>query len=160
MATNTTVVCRQGLGATRYYSTLPGTNDALVLLFLQAGHQDDDILRDYDFVSQLLANAANKECTAANYVRKQITSAATITPDNTNNRVDVMLPTQTWTSLGAMTGTNSQQQMAALVVAYQANVSTGSDSTLQILTKHYYPFVADGSDRIVPFPAGFYRAAG
>jgi hypothetical protein len=160
MATNTTVVCRQGLGAARYYATLPGTNDALVMLFLQAGHQDDDVLRDYDFVSQLLANAANKECTAANYTRKQITSGATITADNSNNRVDVHLPTQTWTSLGAMTGTNAQQEVAALLVCYQANVSTGSDSTLAPLTKHYYPFIADGSDRIVPFPAGFYRAAG
>jgi hypothetical protein len=160
MATNTTVVCRQGLGAVRYYATLPGTNDALVLLFLRSGHQDDDVLRDYDYVSQLLNGSGNVECSAANYVRKQITSAATITPDNSNNRVDVMLPTQTWTSLGAMTGTNAQQQQAALLVCYQANVSTGTDSTLQVLTKHYYPFIADGSDRIVPFPAGFYRAAG
>lgn len=160
MATNTTVVCRQGLGATRYYASLPGANDALVLLFLRSGHQDDDVLRDYDFVSQLLNGAGNVECSAPNYVRKQITSAATITPDNANNRVDVMLPTQTWTALGAMTGTNNQQQQAALLVCYQANVSTGSDSTLQVLTKHYYPFIADGSDRIVPFPAGFYRAAG
>lgn len=160
MATNTTIVCRQGLGAARYYATLPASNDALVLLFLQAGHQDDDQLRDYDYVSQLLSPTANKECTAPNYVRKQITSAATITPDNTNNRVDVGLPTITWTGLGAMTGTNSKQDQAALIVAYQANVTSGTDSTLQVLTKHYYPFVADGSDRIVPFPAGFYRAAG
>jgi len=160
VATNTTVVCRQGLGAARYYATLPAANDALVLMFLQAGHQDDDILRDYDFVSQVLGNAANKECTALNYVRKQITSAATLTADNTNNRVDVGLPTTTWTALGAMSGTGSQQQIAALLVCYQANVSTGSDATLAPLTKHYYPFVADGSDRIVPFPAGFYRAAG
>lgn len=160
MATNTSVVCRQGYGALRYYATLPASNDALVLLFLQAGHQDDDVLRDYDYVSQLLNGSGNKECTAPNYNRKTITSGATITPDNTNNRVDVMLPQQTWTALGAMTGTNAQQQLAALIVGYQANVSTGTDSTLQVMTKHYYPFVADGSDRIVPFPSGFYRAAG
>ena len=160
MATNTTVVCRQGLGAARYYSTLPGSNDALVLTFLQAGHQDDDVLRDYDYLAQLLAGTGNKECTAANMVRKQITSGASITPDNTNNRVDVGLPTTTWQALGAMSGTGAQQQIAALVVCYQANVSTGTDATLQVLTKHYYPFVADGSDRIVPFPSGFYRAAG
>jgi hypothetical protein len=160
VATNTTVVCRQGLGAARYYAGLPGTNDALVLMFLQAGHQDDDVLRDYDYVAQLLGNAANKECTALNYVRKTITSGATITPENVNNRIDVFLPTLTWSALGAMTGSNSQQEIAALLVCYQANVSSGTDSTLQVLTKHYYPFVADGSDRIVPFPAGFYRAAG
>lgn len=160
MATNTSVVCRQGLGAARYYASLPAANDALVLIFLQAGHQDDDILRDYDFVSQVLGNAANKECNALNYVRKTITSGSTLTPDNTNNRYDVTLPTTTWTALGAMSGTNSQQQIAALLVCYQANTSAGTDATLQVLSKHYYPFVADGSDRIVPFPAGFYRAAG
>jgi len=160
LATNTSVVCRQGLGAARYYSTLPAANDALVMVFLRSGHQDDDTLRDYDYLSQLLNGSGNKECSAANYVRKQITSGASITPDNTNNRVDVGLPTTTWTSLGAMTGTNAQQEQAALLVCYQANVSTGTDSTLQVLTKHYYPFVADGSDRIVPFPSGFYRAAG
>lgn len=160
MATNTSVVCRQGYGAARYYATLPGANDALVLMFLQTGHQDDDVLRDYDTVSQLLNNATNKECTAPNYVRKTITSGATITPDNTNNRVDVTLPSTTWTSLGAMSGTNSKQEQAALLVCYQPDVSSGTNSTLLVLTKHYYPFVADGSDRIVPFPSGFYRAAG
>lgn len=159
MATNTTVVCRQGLGTTRYYASLPGTNDAIVLILLQDGHQDDDILRDYDYVSQVLANAANKECTAANYVRKSITSGATISPDNTNNRVDVALPTQTWSSLGVISGTNAQQQIRAVLVCYQANVSSGTDSTLQVLSKHYYPFVADGSDRQVTIP-NFYRAAG
>lgn len=159
MATNGSVVCRQGLGTVRYYATLPQTNDAIVLVILQAGHQDDDILRDYDYLSQVLANTANKECTAANYVRKPITSGATITPDNANNRVDVALPTQTWTQLGAMSGSNSQQQIAAILVCYQANTSTGTDSTLQVLSKHYYPFVADGSDRQVTIP-NFYRAAG
>jgi hypothetical protein len=160
MATNTSVVCRQGYGAARYYASLPGTNDALTFMFLQAGHEDDDILRDYDYLSQVLTVAQNKECTATNYVRKTITSGATVTLDNTNNRVDVGLPSVTWAALGAMTGTNAQQQVAALLVCYQANVSSGTDATLQVLTKHYYPFVADGSDRIVPFPSGFYRAAG
>lgn len=160
MATNTSVACRQAYGAARYYVTLPNPNDALVLLFLQAGHQDDDVLRDYDYVSQVLGNAANKECTAPNYVRKTITSGATITFDNTNNRVDVQLPSTTWTALGAMTGTNAQQDVEALLVGYQADTTTGSDSTLLLLGKAYYPFIADGSDRIVPFPSGFYRAAG
>lgn len=159
MATNGSVVCRQGYGAGRYYAGLPNTSDAIVLVILQGGHQDDDILRDYDYLSQVLANTANKECTAANYVRKQITSGATITPDNANNRVDVGLPTQTWTALGSMTGANSQQQIAAILVCYQANTSTGTDATLQVLTKHYYPFVADGSDRQVTI-TNFYRAAG
>ena len=159
MATTGTVVCRQGLGTVRYYATLPGTSDAIVLILLQTGHQDDDVLRDYDYVSQVLANTANKECTAAGYARKPITSGATITPDNVNNRVDISLPTQTWTALGAMTGTNSQQQIAAVLVCYQANTASGTDSTLQVLSKHFYPFVADGSDRQVTI-ANFYRAAG
>jgi hypothetical protein len=159
MATNTSVVCRQGLGTTRYYAGLPGTNDAIVLVMLQSGHQDDDVLRDYDYVAQVLGNSANKECTAANYARKQITSGATVTFDNVNNRVDVGLPTQTWVSLGAMTGTNSRQEIAAILVCYQANVSSGTDSTLQVLSKHYYPFLADGSNRQVTISA-FYRAAG
>lgn len=159
MATNGSVVCRQGYGAGRFYAGLPNTNDAIVLVILQAGHQDDDILRDYDYLSQLLANASNHECTAPNYVRKQITSGATINFDNTNNRVDVGLPTQTWTTLGAMTGSNSQQQIAGVLVCYQADTTTGTDATLQVLTKHYYPFVADGSDRQVTI-TNFYRAAG
>lgn len=160
MATTGSVVCRQGYGATRYYATLPGSSDAIVLIFLQAsGLQDDDVLRDYDTVAQVLAGG-NKECNAANYVRKQITSGATITLDNTNNRVDVGLPTTTWTALGAMTGANSQQNIAKLLVCYQPNTSTGTDSTLLVLSAHYYPFIADGSDRIVPFPNGYYRAAG
>lgn len=159
MATTGSVVCRQGYGTTRYYATLPGTSDAIVLVLLQDGHQDDDVLRDYDYLSQVLANTANKECTAANYVRKSITSGATITVDNVNNRVDVGLPTQTWSTLGAISGSNSQQQIRAVLVCYQANTSTGTDATLQVLSKHYYPFVADGSNRQVTI-SNFYRAAG
>lgn len=160
MATTGSVVCASGYGAVRYYSTLPAANDALVLIFLQAtGQQDDDTLRDYTTIAQVLAGG-NKECTATNYVRKTITSGATVTPDNTNNRVDVTLPSTTWSALGSMTGTNAQQAVNALLVAYQPDTTSGSDSTLLLLTKHYYPFVCDGSDRIVPFPNGFYRAAG
>lgn len=161
MATTGNVVCREGYGAARYYATLPAASDAIQLIILQAGHQDDDLLRDYSTVAALLAGSStNKRCTAPNYVDKQITSGTTVTPDNTNNRVDVDLPDTTWTALGAMTGTNSKQDQAAVLICYQPNTSTGSDSTLLILSKHYYPFVADGSDRIVPFPNGFYRAAG
>lgn len=160
MATNGNFVCRSGLGQARYYASLPGASDALILLFLQpVSQQDDDVLRDYDTVAAVLGGG-NKECTAPGYVRKSITSGTTSTPDNTNNRVDVDVPDTTWTALGAMTGTNSKQDQAAVLICYQPNTSTGSDSTLLVLSKHYYPFVADGSDRIVPFPNGFYRAAG
>lgn len=160
MATDGNIVCSGGLGQARYYSTLPGTSDALILIFLRpTSQQDDDVLRDYTSVASLLSGG-NLECTAANYVRKSITSGATITPDNTNNRVDVDLPDTTWTALGSMTGTNAKQDQSALLIAYQANTSTGTDATLVPLTKHNYPFVADGSDRQVPFPNGFYRAAG
>lgn len=159
MATTGTVVCRQGYGAARYYASLPGTNDALVFILLQSGHQDDDVLRDYDFVSQLLAGSGNLECTALNYARKSITSGSAITLDNTNNRVDVGLPTQTYTQLGAISGSNSQQQIRAVLVCYQANTLSGTDSTLQVLSKHYFPFVADGTTRQITI-ADFYRAAG
>lgn len=159
MATTGSVVCRQGLGTVRYYAGLLAANDAIVLIMLQAGHEDDSTLRDHDTVSQVLAVTANKEPTTANYTRKTIASGATVTADDVNNRIDVALPTQTWASLGAMTGTNSQQQIAAVLVCYQPNTTTGTDSTLLVLSKHYYPFVADGSDRQVTIP-DFYRAAG
>lgn len=160
MATTGNVVCRSGLGQARYYASLPATNDALVVIILQpVGQQDDDVLRDYDTVSQVL-NGGNTECTAVNYARQTITSGATAVPDNTNNRVDVDLPNVTFPALGSMTGTKAGQPQSAVLICYQANTTTGTDSTLLVLSKHLYQFMADGSDRIVPFPNGFYRAAG
>ena len=160
MATTASVVCRSGYGAARYYAGLPAANDALILRFWQpVNQQDDDVFRDHETIAALIS-AGNTQCTAPGYIAKQITSGVNLSIDNTNNRVDVYPPNTTWTALGAMSGANSRQEISALTISYQPSVSSGTTSTELLLTKHYFPFIADGSDRTVPFPSGFYRAAG
>lgn len=161
MALNGSFICVEGLGAARYYATLPGAADALVLRILQeSGQQDDSLLFGHQTMAALLlGSTGNKECTATGYAPKQITSGATITRDLTNRRVDVDLPDQTWFSLGAMTGPNSGQRQSAVLVSYQPNTSGGTTASEIPLAKLYFPFMADGSDRTVPFPNDLFRHA-
>jgi len=74
----------------------------------------------------------------------------TITVDDTNDRVDVDIPDQTWTGL---TGT----AVTDLVVAYE---EAAADATRIPLTAHDFAVTPDGSDVTAQFnAAGFYRAA-
>lgn len=162
MATNGSFICMAGLGRHRYYVSLPAANDALVLAFLQpTGQQDDDALRDnLTFAALFATSTGNKECTAPGYARQLITSGTSETPDYVNNRVDSTVPTRLFPGLGAMTGTNAKQDQAALLLGYQPDTTSGSDATIQLIGKAYYPFVADGTDRQVTFPSNLLRAAG
>lgn len=157
MAITGNVVCRSGYGAVRYYTSLPATNDALVIVLLKlAGLQDDDVIRDHATLAPLLA-ASNDECDATGYVRKTVTSGTTITPDDTNNLVDCDLPDQTWTALGTF---GTPQSIGAFLVCYDPDTTTGDDSQLLVLTKHYYTKILDGSNMLLPLPNGFFRSAG
>jgi hypothetical protein len=160
MATNTNVVCRSGIGQARWLAKRPAASDVLILVFLQAGHEDDDLLRDRATLADVLAVGANLECTAPNYVRGVVPEGTTETYDTTLNRADVDIPDTTFTTLGAMTGTNSLQAIRSMLVCYDGATGSGSDADILVLTKHFHEFIADGRTHTVPFPNGFYRGVG
>lgn len=137
-------------GKVKYYAELPATNDALIVVLLEAtGLEADATLKDYDDLAALLAGSSNEQTTMG---RKTITSA-TITVDDTNERVDIDIADQTWT---AATG----NAVGALLICYDPDTTTGTDSTLVPLTKHDFSITPDGSDVTAQInAAGFFRAS-
>jgi hypothetical protein len=123
-----------------------GAANLLCLLLIAA--DTDDIMRDTDEVQALLATGAN-EAVDASYARKTAITG-TIVVDDTNNRVDVDFPDQTWAALAGAAITD-------LVVAYQ---ESAADTGRVPLTLHDFSITPDGSDvTAVLNAAGFARAA-
>jgi hypothetical protein len=138
------------IGMIRYYCTLPAASDALIAIPLEAsGVVADDTLKDYDDLSALLAGATNEQTTMG---RKTISASVVITVDDTNNRVDIDIPDQTWT--GA-TG----NAIGDVVIAYDGDTGAGTDSNIVPLTNHDFTITPDGSDVTAQIAAaGFFRA--
>lgn len=135
-------------GKVKYYSELPAANDALIVIPLESsGIETDSTLKDYDDVSALLAGSTNEQTTGG---RKTITSVS-VTVDDTNDRVDIDVADQTWTSL---TG----NAIGALLIAYDPDTTGGTDSSLVPLTKHDFSITPDGTD-VTATIANFYRAS-
>lgn len=123
-----------------------GASSVGILLLIAA--DTDDAMRDTDTVALLLATGAD-EATDGSYARKTGLTG-TITVDDTNNRVDVDLPDQTWTALAGAAITDA-------VVFYQ---ESAADSGRIPLTLHDFAVTPDGSDVTIQFNAsGFARAS-
>lgn len=142
-------------GRAGYYSSLPAANDALVIVLLKSsGIEADDTLNNHDTLATILA-AANDEADFTNYARKTLTSA-TLTVDDTNNRLDVDIADQTWTSAGGA----ANNTLAKLLICYDPDTTGGSDSDIIPLTHHDFSATTDGNDLTAQIAAaGFYRAA-
>jgi hypothetical protein len=111
----------------------------------------DDTLNNHDTVALMLAGS-NTEANFTNYTRKTPITA-TPTVDDTNNRVDIDIPDQTWTSAGGATNNS----LVKLVVFYE---NSAADSGRVPLTHHDFVVTTDGSDITAQVAAaGFYRAA-
>ena len=96
--------------------------------------------------------AANTEAVFTNYARKTGITG-TITVDDTNERVDVDIPDQTFTSAG----NGANDTLTKLIVAYE---NAAADATRIPLTHHDFAVTTDGSDLTAQFNAsGFARAA-
>lgn len=137
-------------GKVAYYATLPATNDALIAVPIETtGIEADGTLQDYDNLSVLLAAASNEQTTMG---RKTLASV-TVTVDDTNNRVDVDCADITWT---AATG----NAVSALVICYDPDTTTGTDTDLIPLVKLDFVATPAGGDIIYQVnSAGFFRAA-
>jgi hypothetical protein len=149
-------VFNRALGEVKTLAALPAASDALVVVLLVAtGLQADDTLRDYDDLGALLT-AANDEATFGGYARIVRTTGIVTTVDDVNNRVDIDITTDfTWT--GAAAGNT----LAKLLICYDPDTTTGTDSTIIPLTAHSYDEITSGSDiTAVVAASGFYRAAG
>jgi hypothetical protein len=134
------------------------TNAALIIaVFNVTGgvSAEDAALRDADTIAAIEALANVAEATNGSYARKTLTDADIVAfaPDDTNNRVDVDIPDQTWTGIAA------GDAWMKLVIAYDNDTTGGADSAIVPMTAHDFAVTPDGSDITATIAtAGFARA--
>lgn len=120
-----------------------------ILMLLKVNETEADLIDHQDIAAML--GAANTEADATNYARKTGLTG-TVSIDDTNNRVDIDIPDQTFTSLG--NGTNNT--LTKVVFAYE---NAAADATRIPLTHHDFALTTDGSDVTVELnSAGFFRS--
>jgi hypothetical protein len=127
----------------------------LIVVVIDAAGDTDATMRDRDDLAALLGGTAN-EVTNTNYARKVLTDAdlGAFAPDDTNDRVDLVIADQTWVAVAAGTAWTD------LLVCYDPDTTGGTDSTIIPLTCHDFAVTPDGSDITADVPvAGFFRAS-
>lgn len=114
----------------RVDSNDPANSALIILILATSGIEADATLRDVDTVTALVAGTTN-EVTNTGYARKVLTDADIVAfaPDDTNDRVDLDIPDQTWTAVAAGDGWND------LVVAYDNDTTGGTDANIVPLTR-------------------------
>lgn len=127
----------------------------LIVVLLKTD-EADDTLNNYDTLDALLAaggGTANVECDFTNYARKVIDNGD-ISPavDDGNNRLDIDIPDQTYTSAG---GASNNNIVSAIICIDGVN-----DAARIPVSKHDFIVTTDGTDLSLQVPAaGFYRSA-
>lgn len=133
-----------------------GANSALIIVAINANGATDATMKDYDTLSALLGDANVAEVTNSNYARKTLTDSdiAAMTPDDTNDRMDLDIPDQTWSAVAA------GDDWTDLIICYDSDTTAGTDANIIPLTCHDFAVTPDGSDIIAQIAAaGFYRAS-
>lgn len=120
----------------------PSTS-ALVLVPLAVGDTEAN-LQDADTLAAVLAGTPDEA--GASWGRKVLTDselAALPSPNDTDNRYDVSVPAVTWTAPTA------GQDTVALLICYDANTGSGTDSDIIPLSYHDFAVTADGNDVVL-----------
>lgn len=111
----------------------------LYIIPVDVGAVADATLQDLDDFAAIIA-AGVTERTTGGWNRKTLDAAAlaTLAPDDTNNRMPLDAPDQTWTGVTAGAVTD-------LIFCYAA-VASPTNAQLIPLTQHDFPITPDGSD--------------
>lgn len=105
-------------------------NSALIMMVLASGSANGvNGLIDFDTFAAILAGGYT-EVTNTNYARKTLTDAdlSAWTPDDTNNRVLLTLPLQTFTNIAA------GDVWDLVVVGYDSDTTGGTDANIVPIT--------------------------
>jgi hypothetical protein len=135
----------------------PANSAIIIALLAASGIETDAVLRDKDTLSDLVSGTTN-EATNTGYGRKTLTDADIVAfaPDDTNDRVDLDIPDQTWTGV-ANDGTGA---IGDLVTNYDNDTTADTDANIEPMTLHDFSLTPDGSDITAQVAAaGFYRAS-
>ncbi|WP_405960595.1 hypothetical protein OG235_24690 [Streptomyces sp. NBC_00024] len=129
-------VFNTALGRTGYLAGLPAANDALVAVPLAAaGLEADSVLRDKDTLADLLSGTTNEQTDLG----RQTLTGVTATVDDTNDRLAVDCADITWPD-------TTGAAIAAIVICYDPDTTTGTDADLIPLFKFDVPMTPDGTD--------------
>ncbi len=135
-------------GKLAQYASLPAANDALIAIPIEAaGVEADAVIRDYDDVAAILAAATNEQTTMG---RKTLGSV-TVTVDDANDRVNIDCADIVWTGAAG-------NAISDILICYDPDTTTGTDSSLIPLTWHDFSATPDGSD-LVATVSDFARAS-
>ncbi len=129
-------------------------NSALVIVVIDANGDTDATMKDRDTLADLLGGTAN-EVTNTGYARKTLTDSDIVAfaPDDTNDRVDLDFPDQTWTGVG------SGDSWTDMAVCYDNDTTSGTDSSIVVLTLHDFVATPSGTDITAQLDSfGFFRA--
>lgn len=132
----------------------PAASALIIAILATAGIESDAVLKDKNDLADVVAGTTN-EVTNPGYARKVLTDADIVAfaPDDTNDRVDIDIPDQTWTAVAAGDGWND------LLVCYDSDTAAGTDANIVPMTQHDFVLVPDGSDITAQIAAaGFFRA--
>jgi hypothetical protein len=132
----------------------PAAAELVIMVLATAGLESDAVLKDKDTFADIVSGTTN-EVTNANYAKKVLgdVDLVAFAPDDTNDRVDLDIPDQTWTAVGAGDG------WSRLVIGYDP---VGSQTMADIIPMTFHDFVVtpDGSDITAQIAAaGFFRAS-
>lgn len=112
--------------------------------------ESDASMKDRATVTAVLVGSTEADFT--NYTRKTAITA-TLTVDMANDRVDVDMPDQTWTTAGGA----ANNTLAKFITYYE---DAAADATRVPMTAHDFVVTTDASDLIAQIAtAGFYRAS-
>jgi hypothetical protein len=132
----------------------PAASELVIAILATSGIETDAVLRDKDTFADVVAGTTN-EVTNTGYAKKVLseTDLAAFAPDDTNDRVDLDIPDQTWTAVAAGDGWND------FVVCYDP-VGSQTHTDMIPMTQHDFVLTPDGSDITAQVnAAGFFRAS-
>lgn len=135
----------------------PANSALIIALIASTGVESDAVLKDKDDFAALVSGTTDF-ATNTGAGRKTLTDAdlTAFAPDDTNDRVDLDIPDQTWTAV-ANDGTGA---ISDVVIGYDSDTTGGTDANIVPLTLHDFAVTPDGSDiTMVVATAGFFRAS-
>jgi hypothetical protein len=127
----------------------------VIVALATAGLEADSVLIDKDTLADVVSGTTN-EVTNSGYARKLLAAAdlAASAPDDTNDRLDLDLPDQTWTSVAAGDG------WSKLLLCYDNDSTGGTDANIIPLGCWDFVVTPDGGNITAQIDtAGFFRAS-
>jgi hypothetical protein len=131
------------------------TNAVLVLVAINTSAADGT-LQDLDTLSAVLADGDTAEVTNTNYARIVLddTDLSAMSPDDSNDRMDLDIPDQVFSSIAA------GDAWTDILICYDPDSTGGTDANIIPLTCHDFAVTPDGNDiNVQVAAAGFYRAS-